>query len=140
VSETPETRDPLEAELEALRPADMPPEMFDRVGRAIAARDRPGRTWVAFAGMTGAAVAACAALALAWHVTRPDRVSPTPVVTTAPAAPDDEDDRPALANYHRALARSPTSLDELLDRHAARPLTAYRQTAGLGGGLADLRR
>jgi hypothetical protein len=136
VTEMPQGRDPLEAELEALRPAELPPDTFDRVERAMAAQRRPGRTRAALAGLTGAAVAACVALAFTWHAARHDRVGPARLVTTAPAVAHDPDDRPALANYHRALARSPASLDELLDRHAARPLAAARQTAGLGGGLA----
>jgi len=57
---------------------------------------------------------------------------PVPSVSNA----SEDDDRPSLASYRRALSRSPGAVDELLDRHAARLLPPDRDnspaTARLG--------
>ena len=121
--------DPLESELRSFRPADLSPGVYARVAGELSPARPRARYWVAAA----AAVAAClfAAVAL-WRMGRP-AVDPAPrqvaSLATAPVAAtshadEDNDDRPSLASYHRALSASPAALDALLDRHAARLLPA----------------
>ena len=120
-----DTPDPLEAELAALRPADLPPELLATIGRelsesATAAR----RRWVAAAVALAACVAAAAVLVPLMRpsdVGRPKRLVAT---TTRASPPPIAGDAPALYAYRRAVAGSESDLDELLDRHAARSLPA----------------
>lgn len=126
MSDPRDTRDPLEAELAAMPPAGLPPEMVDRVGRELSQRHTATRRrWV----VAGAAVAASVLIAAAmWPPVNPTdrgRVPGVTVATTTQTSPgDDGTDGPALFAYRRALAGSPQELDELLDRHAARTLPA----------------
>ena len=140
---TPQEPDPLEAELQSLRPVGPSAELRGRVARdlsAYAGTPRP-KLWLAAGGLAAAAcVVAGAAVALR-GIGNPRPRERVPVVSTAPAAgpavaPDGAtgpvaDDRPALANYRRALAGPPEDLDALLDRQAARPFGG-----GAGGPAA----
>ena len=130
-----ERLDALEAELQALAPAEPSAGLHERVGRALSADETPTwgvparapRRW--YLGGLAAAAACVVAAAAVWRVGRPDPRAPVPVVTTHPApAPHArfDEDRPALAAYRRALGRSPAALDEMFDRHAARPLGSDR--------------
>jgi hypothetical protein len=130
--------DRLEAELQSLAPAAPSGDLRDRIARDLSAHagtPRP-RLWLAAGGLAAAAcVVIGAALALRGIGTRDDTGAVPVVVTTAPAtgtSPNGtaaSDDRPALASYRRALARSPDDLDELLDLHAARSLGGTRSPA-----------
>jgi hypothetical protein len=124
--ENKEARDPLEAELELMRPLDLPPALFARVGAALAppiTTRRPRAWWL---GAVAAAAACVGLAAVVWRTTRPSDVGDPPtIVRTLPTAPDasaPDSEPPALATYHRALAGTPEALDALLDRHAARSL------------------
>jgi uncharacterized protein YjeT (DUF2065 family) len=118
VSEPP---DPLEAELSALRPHEVSPELRRRVAERLA--DAPPRRlrrlgWLALAG--GLAAACLAAVLLGWWARRgeqkPVAVRPRPAPPAAVEGPG-----PTLLAYERALARSPEDLDALLDRDAGAP-------------------
>ena len=125
-----EELDPLEAELRSMRPAELSAALHGRVGRDLAARARAPRRrlWLAAGGLAAAAcVVVAAAVALRLMDTRGPGTRGDPVVVaTAPATapgtdlPAGGDERPALADYRRALSRSPDDLVRLLDRHAAR--------------------
>jgi hypothetical protein len=146
------TPDPFEAELRSFRPVEPSRAVSEYVGRELAADSRPIRPWGWFAG-AAAAVAACLLAGVAvWRVTRSyDGTGPRPIVSVAtlpaPSATerDDDDDRPSLASYRRALSRSPAAVDELLDRHAARLLPSDRADlaatarVGASAGLELLR-
>ena len=131
--------DPLESELRSFHPAGLSPDVEERVAQELS-RDR-FRIRLRLAGAAAAAIAAClfAALAL-WRTGRP--IDPVPhrqftSIATAPAAVAgtnraDDDDRPSLAIYHRALSGPPGALDALLDRHASLLLPA-------GGAPATVR-
>jgi hypothetical protein len=115
-----EPPDPLEAELAALPPHDVSPELRRRVAERLAdvpPRRRRRVLWLAVAG--GLAAACLAAVALWWGLGRhvePDR----PVVRNEPAPPAEASPPgPTLLAYQRALARSPEALDALLDQDAA---------------------
>jgi hypothetical protein len=119
-------RDPLEAELESLRPTDLPPALIARIGDELSQREvtrRPRAWWI------GAAVAAAACVALAavvWRATRGPDIDVQPFVRGLPVTAVSggaDPEPPALATYHRALAGSPEALDALLDRQAARSLS-----------------
>lgn len=133
MSDSTDMRDPLEAELESLRPVELPPEMFDRIGLALARPRR--RLWL----IPATAAAAAIVLAMVWRVfVREIPVGPTSIAATVPAMATSErnDDRPALATYRRALAGSPDALDKLLDRQADRVLPGgARVTASSRAGL-----
>jgi len=130
MSHSREEPDPLEAELESLRPAPPSAELAARVGRELAGHaPRPGvrryrlpAAWLWVGGT--AAAAACVVAAVTWrHAGPADDNRPVVVAATRPAAPHgDADERPALSNYRRAASLSADALEELLDRHSARTL------------------
>ena len=125
------TVDPFEAELQSFRPLAPSRALSDRIGRELATSSWSIRPWQWFAG-TAAAVAACLVVGVAaWRMTHPydgneSKPRSAVVISTrpTPSVPNasEDDDRPSLASYHRALSRSPGAVDELLDRHAARLL------------------
>ena len=127
MNETPETLDPFEAELAAMRPAEPSAELSAAIERRLSHR-RAGRgAWYWVGGI--AAAAACAVVAtLLWHAVQDVPPGRLVLVPTTAATGGTADDRPALASYRRALSLPPDELDELLDRHAARVLA--------GGGSA----
>ena len=120
MSETPDTDDRLEAELAALRPAELPPDLVARIGAAVEMPRRRGLWLIPLAG-----VAAGLLLAAMWHLfVRQMPPVPTPVVATSQVSPAEAADGPALFTYRRAIAGPPSELDDMLDRHAARTLPA----------------
>src|SRR5581483_3075907 len=137
MNRTSEPRDSLEAELEALRPLELPPALAARIGAQL---DAPGRAarfrwwWIP------AAVAAAASVGIAvgvWRaITHGVQNTPTVVHTTpdSPSGTVAREDIPALATYPRALSGPPEALNELLDRHAARSLSGGTH-APAGAGL-----
>ncbi len=100
--------DALERELEALRPLPPSPQLRRRVGAEL-----NRRRWAGPAALALAAVAAVAAVVV---LTRPGRPpapnGPPPAVAATPP--------PTVQAYRAALARSPESLEALLDRQAVR--------------------
>ena len=123
--------DPLEAELESLRPATLRAELAARIERELAEqapRSGPRRyrpkapvLWIGGA----AAAAACVVAALTWREAGPPETNRAVVQTTPPATVyEAADERPALSSYRRAASLSPGALDDLLDRHSARTLAA----------------
>jgi hypothetical protein len=115
-----ESPDPLEAELSALRPLEVSPELRRRIAERLAdsppAKYRPA--W-RFALVGGLAAACLAAVLVRWG--GGGGVKPTPIVVAVPPAQvvDVERSGTTLLAYQRALARSPEELDALLDRDAA---------------------
>jgi hypothetical protein len=113
-----DANDPLEAELAALRPQDVSPELRRRVAERLAdpppARSR--RLWriVVAAGLMAACHAGALLLIRGGCRTVEIPVPPAPPVVT------DDDSLPTFLVYRRALAGSPDELDALLDRHAGR--------------------
>ena len=138
MSQTLPTGDPLEMELGAMRPAEPSPELVDRVARALGRPPASAGRRVLLAATVGTALAACVVLAVVLDRDPRPEGKNSVVVATVPPSPAEDEDRPALANYRRALARSPASLDDLLDRHAARPLAGPRQAAAGPVGLLEL--
>jgi hypothetical protein len=139
MSNAPDAQDPLEAELAALRPADLPPELIARVGRELSGRQTPARRrWVIAAVATAACLLIAAVLLPLVKPTDTGRAPGVTVAATTKASPaEDGGDAPALFAYRRAIAGPPSALDELLDRHAARglpsgpPVTASTRLAVL---------
>jgi hypothetical protein len=118
-----EPRDPLEAELEALRPRDPSHGLAHRIEHRLSSRHLP--PWLASplaraalaAVCLGAAAATATVLAL-HYPTRPQEKETLFVTPAVRPAYQMEDSPPTLQAYHRALAESPESLDSLLDRRA----------------------
>jgi hypothetical protein len=118
-------RDPLEAELESLRPADLPPALVNRIGADLSHGERMHRPRTGRLGAAAAAAACVALAAVVWRAARPAGVDVRPIVRASPVTPGSgaaDSEQPALATYHRALADTPEALDALLDRHSARAL------------------
>jgi hypothetical protein len=138
-----EPPDPLEAELFAMRPREVSPELRRRiagrlgVGQAFQPDGQAGkpdlqrrRWWIALAG--GLAAACLAAILLWWWGSR--RVEPEPIVDRPDPAPPAqmEDAPPTLLAYQRALARSPEELDALLDKQAVAPQESNPELGQVG--------
>jgi hypothetical protein len=111
--------DPLERELQALRPRMPSPELRRCIARELSGADaRAVRTWrLAFAGAL--TTAACLAGLLLWREWTAPRQRLEIVIQPAPAMPQGETITPTLQEYRRALAESPEQLDALLARHSA---------------------
>ena len=112
-----EAPDPLEAELSALRPYAVSPDLrrgvAERLGGAAPSRARQRWAFV----LAGGLAAACLAAAFVWWGSqRRDEPQYTIVPPAPPAGVGDSE--PTLQAYRRALARSPEELDALLDRQA----------------------
>jgi len=139
----PENIDPLEDELRSFRPAEPSRDLLERVGWQLAS-DRARPVWPWLAGAVAAAAFVVVAT-ITWRASHSPGPNLVQVPTTVPAVAVvglDNDDRPALATYRRAWARSPAELEELLDRHAARLLPAggtdsARFTAASGSGFVN---
>jgi hypothetical protein len=120
-----EEYDPLEQELDGLRPLDLRAGLERRIAEQLAAEhgSRPGSNarW----GLTivaGLAMAAGLIVAVGWWPRpEPERVpvlvQPTPV--HPPPRVDIDDRAPTALAYQRAWAESPEAFDALLARHAA---------------------
>jgi hypothetical protein len=132
-----EPPDPLEAELSALRPHEVSPELRRRVAECLADAPPALRRWPWRLALAGALAAACLAAALLLWPDRP-QVKPEPIVVQPRPAPpvEVEDPGPTLQAYQRALARSPEELDALLDKHA---LAVVQPNSDLvhGGGFTQ---
>jgi len=139
VTDERENDNSFEAELRAFGPVAPSRRLYDGVEREVTRNSgRPLRTWYAFAG-AAAAIAACVFAGVAlWRTSHPDGTTPpgqisivttVPATGTTPGANNDDEDRPSLAVYRRALSDSPSALDALFDRHAARLLPAGRTRA-----------
>jgi hypothetical protein len=119
-------RDPLEAELSALRPHEVSP----RLRRLVAVRltgsspAKPERRRLRRYALTGGLAAAFLAAVVTWweHGQRVERqpfvVHSRPVPRVGVEDADVQDSGPTLLAYQRALARSPDELDALLNRQA----------------------
>ena len=110
-----EAHDPLEAELSALRPHEVSPDLRRRVAERLggSAPEKTRRSWViALAG----GLAACAAAVLLWWGWRNGQ--PQQTIVQPPSAPTAAVEAPTLQAYRLALARSPEDFDALLDRQA----------------------
>ena len=117
-----ETPDPLEAELSALRPLEVSPDLRRRIADRLAdpTPSRPRRAGILV--LVGSLAAAClAAVLFRWG--GDGGVGPGPIaVPPRPAQVAGIDDPwPTLLAYDRALAHSPEALSTLLDRHAEAP-------------------
>jgi hypothetical protein len=138
VSETP---DPLEAELAALRPRGVSPELRRGVAERLAAR--PARRWSwAVALLTVLSAAGILVHVAPWRK-EPPPPEPPVIVPAPPAEPESPGPAPSVLAYQQALARSPEELTALLDKHAtAAPdpvaVTAFtRSNATLDALLGD---
>jgi hypothetical protein len=121
-----EAPDPLEAELSALRPQEISPELRRRVAQRLADAP-PGRSpvrgggvgWGRWLALAGGLAAACLAAILFWWAAGRRADPDSPVIQPQPAPPAlAQDAEPTLLTYQRALARSPEALDALLSQQA----------------------
>ena len=125
MSQPREEVDPLEAELESLRPAPLRAELVTGIEGGLAGH-APRSGVRRYRRPAALLWIACVAAALTWRPAGPpDDNRPIVVQATRPAPPHGEaDDRPALSSYRGAASMSADALEELLDRHSARTLAA----------------
>lgn len=114
-----ETPDPLEAELSALRPLEVSPDLRRRIADRLADPTPSRRRRAGILVLVGGLAAACVAAAL-FRWGGDGGVGPGPIaVPPRPAQVAGIDDPwPTLLAYERALARSPEELSTLLEKHA----------------------
>jgi hypothetical protein len=121
--------DPLEAELMALKPQPLSPELKTRIagelargsessGWVWAAKRTTGRWPVALATALGLAACLLAALFIRQHGVRNPAVDPPRELPHAPLAISFDSSLPTLWTYRRALSGPPNELDALLNMHA----------------------
>lgn len=126
-----EAPDPLDAELAALRPCGVSPDLRRRIADQLAGPP-VRRRWVWAIALAGALTAAGGLVLVApWQ---PVPIPPVPpvVAPAPPAAVESEDVTPTLMAYQRALTRSPEDLDALLDHTATAPnAESARTPAGM---------
>jgi hypothetical protein len=116
--------DPLEAELESLRPLDVSPPARQRIANELnaappASADSP-RRFVHWSAPSTILVAACLLIALALRpaaTVKPPAINSEPEQVSLTAAFDDA--LPSVWTYRRALERSTIAAEDLLDKHAA---------------------
>jgi hypothetical protein len=127
-----EAPDPLEAELSALRPQEVSPQLRQRVAESLADLQPAKLRRVWWLALVGGLAAACLAGILLWRESR--RVEPEPMVVQPPPAPPPhvEDAEPTLLAYERALSRSPEELDALLNKPAMAGPEAHPEVARIG--------
>ncbi len=120
-----EAHDPLETELQALRPHEPSLELRQRIADRLASlvplRSRRLRRSVIWGSALAAGVAAACLLVVAILLRREREVAIEPETPESPRpllANAFDDALPTLWTYRRALAQSPEELDALLDRHA----------------------
>jgi hypothetical protein len=116
--------DPLEAELQSLRPLKLSPPAQQRIANEInAALPAPAASPRHFARWTVSIAVLVAACLLIAFVLRPTTTFEQP---DGPVAPEQasltsafDDTLPSVWTYRRALERSSLAAEELLDKHAA---------------------
>jgi hypothetical protein len=114
-----EAPDPLEAELSALRPEEITPEMRRRIAQGLADAPPAKRRWGWRLVFAGGLAAACLAGILFWWASGRREEPPNIAVQPRPGPPRKvEDSNPTLLAYKRAFARSPDELNALLDKQA----------------------
>jgi hypothetical protein len=111
-----EQRDPLEAELAALRPPAISPELRQQVAARLAAS--PSRRWRWAVASFGPMVAAVILVSVFPTRKEPPPPVPPPLPAPLPAATEPESPTPSVLAYQRAFARSPEEFDALLDRQS----------------------
>ena len=116
--------DPLEAELEAMTPTEISPQLRDRIAGALGGGGGgvvrpPAAQWRRRALFFVTVAAACVVVALwSWHALRhvptgnPEK---PPQLARAPLPPPSALPATSLAAYRQALAQSPEALDALFD-------------------------
>lgn len=113
-----EERDPLEAELRALKPREPSPQFRERIARDLAEVTPPRSHIVWIVTLVGAVAASLLAAVLLWRnggeaiTDNLPPESPQPLVATA-----FDDTLPSVWSYRSAVNRSPDELDNLLDKH-----------------------
>jgi hypothetical protein len=122
-----ESYDPLETELEALRPRGISPELKRRIAEHLAEAQAARQRLPWSPALAGAlAAASLAAVLLGWsgRDSEPSPNDPRPPVFVV-----NGNAKPTVQAYRRALAQSPHALNALLDKHAARTLPSDSQRA-----------
>jgi hypothetical protein len=123
-----EPYDPIEAELEALRPRGVSAELGRRIAERLSVTHMERQRWPWGPALAGALAAAClAAVLLGWRG-RDSEPSKNGGQPYAPIAVNGNA-KPTVLVYHRALAQSSGALDLLLDKHAARTFPPESQRA-----------
>jgi hypothetical protein len=122
-----ETPDPLETELARLRPQPVSP----RLPRQIAERLNSPRRWLGLS--LAAAVAAGLIVVLAWP--KPEPPAPRHEIKDLAVNGTSKLSSPTLAEYRRAIDRSPTALDQLLNQRQTFSLYAPREELRAGRRL-----
>jgi hypothetical protein len=129
-----EHRDPLEAELAALTPRAVSPNL--RTGIASRLRGSRTRPWGWLVALAGLLLVAAVVV-----ISTPGRKEPlpptSPLVPPPPAVTEPESPPPSVLTYQRALARSPAEFDALLDQQSATNPGPVA-TAGLARSAATL--
>ncbi len=117
-----EAPDPLEAELMALRPVEISPELRRRVSERLAERlavsPPPRHVRWRIAVASGLAAACLVAALIWWKGAGTSQREPIGVRPKSAPSVDVTDAEPTLLAYQRALARSPAQLDALLNAGA----------------------
>lgn len=112
-------KDPLEAELAAMRPHEPSLGLQQRIAERLTESPPSRARWLRGVALAAALAAACLAVVI---LLRRGPVGPTGRTTVPVPAPHAvlDDSLPTLQVYRRALDGSPEQLDALLDRHAGR--------------------
>jgi hypothetical protein len=116
--------DPLEAELQALRPREPSPDLKRRLSERLDVARQPHVTrrrksrWIG--AVAGGLIAAGVAALIVWRKGNEVVGPPMPDIRIeAATAAAFDDSLPSFWSYRKALADSPAAVDALLDRHAA---------------------
>jgi hypothetical protein len=126
-----DTPDPMEAELAALQPAAVSPELRRRVAQRLAGASLTSRQRFVRLAVTGGLAAACLVVLIAHWADRrriesnPKANHPRPTVAV-------EDTEPTRLAYEQALARSSEDLDALLQKEAMVPRPHFEESLPIG--------
>jgi len=150
-----ETHDPLEAELQSLRPHAPSAGLKDRIaarlkdGVRLSLADRPLWSiagWLRFAkqntarfAIAGAVLAAAVALAVILpRPLQPTQANSSDLTAESSLATAFDDSAPSVWQFHRALSHSINHVDDLLDKYSGATLVpAHEQTPIRGFGPFD---
>jgi hypothetical protein len=114
-----EPTDPFEAELSALRPREVSPDLRRRIAERLASPPpAPHRRVLRLAFAGGLAAACVAAVLLRWGAGANPEPGPIADRPRPSSAAEASEAGPTLLAYQRALARSPEELTILLDKAA----------------------